>query len=577
MTPTPLTSDIARTILGGFDKHYRLFREAAASAKDRFERADWVGIREASAARIAMYDRRVAEAVAAIAECFPAAKDESLWPQIKAAYIGLLAEHSQPECAETFYNSVACRVLHRRYYRNEYIFYRPAVSTEHLAGEEPAYRCYYPKTKGLRHTARDIVLSFGLKNAFRDLRRDIVYVMRAVRAHFPGGWEIHPNFQFQLLSSLFYRNKAAYIVGRAVNGNHTYPFVIPILQDDAGLLYLDALLLEKENIGLLFSLARAYFMVDMEVPSAYVRFLQTLLPNKPKAELYTLTGLQKQGKTLFFRDLKEHLQHSTDSFVVAAGTKGMVMLVFTLPSFPYVFKVIRDWFPPPKDTSREKVLAKYLLVKHHDRVGRLADTLEYSNVAFPRSRFEPALLEEIERLAGESCEIDGDHLVIKHLYIERRMVPLDVYVQDADDARLRHGIREYGNVIKELAGANVFPGDLLLKNFGVTRYGRVVFYDYDELCFLSEVNFRRIPTARTYDDEMAGEPWYSVGANDVFPEELPKFIFSTQKARDVFLEYHADLVEPEFWIAKQEKIRAGGQDDVFPYPESLRFVNRFTR
>jgi isocitrate dehydrogenase kinase/phosphatase len=577
MTTTPLTSDIARTILGGFDKHYRLFREAAASAKDRFERADWVAVREASAARIAMYDQRVVEAVSAIFERFPEAKDESLWPQIKMAYIALLTEHAQPECAETFYNSVACRVLHRRYYRNEYIFYRPAVSTEHLAGEEPAYRCYYPKTHGLRRTAREIVTSFGLKNPFRDLGRDIVYLMRAVREHFPGGWEIHPNFQFQLLSSLFFRNKAAYIVGRAVNGNHSYPFVVPILQDEKGLLYLDALLLEKENIGRLFSLARAYFMVDMEVPSAYVRFLQAILPNKPKAELYTLTGLQKQGKTLFFRDLKEHLQHSTDSFVTAAGTKGMVMVVFTLPSFPYVFKVIRDWFPPPKDTSREKVVAKYLLVKRHDRVGRLADTLEYSNVAFPRSRFEPALLDEIERLAGESCEVDGDQLVIKHLYIERRMVPLDVYVQDADDARLRHGLLEYGNVIKELAGANIFPGDLLLKNFGVTRYGRVVFYDYDELCLLSEVSFRRIPRATSYDDEVSGEPWYSVGPNDVFPEELPTFLFSSPKARDVFLEYHADLVDPQYWIGTQERIKAGVQDDLFPYPEALRFSRRFAR
>ncbi len=573
---TTLTADIAQTILDGFDKHYRLFRETSAAAKDRFERADWTAARAAANDRIEMYDRRVAEAVATIRERFPVAEsDESLWQGIKLSYIARLLNHRQPECAETFYNSVACRVLSRRYYRNEFIFLRSAISTEHLDGEEPTYRCYYPASHGLRRTVHEIVTSFGLKNPFQNLRRDLRRLVHAVREVFPGKWELHPNFQFQLLSSLFYRNKAAYIVGRAQNGNAEYPFVIPIRQNENGALYLDTLLLKAENIGRLFSLARTYFMVDMEVPSAYVTFLQALLPNKPKAELYTLIGLQKQGKTLFFRDLKEHLKHSTDRFVVAPGTKGMVMVVFTLPSFPYVFKVIRDWFAPPKDTTREKVKQKYLLVKHHDRVGRMADTLEYSHVAFPVARFDPELLEELKRLAPSSVVTDGDQIVIEHMYIERRMVPLDLYLQGADDARRRHGIREYGDAVRELAGADIFPGDLLLKNFGVTRYGRVVFYDYDEICRLSECNFRRLSRPSSYDDETAGEPWFSVGPNDVFPEELPTFLFADAKSRDLFLELHGDLADPGFWIAKEEETRKGFQEDLFPYPQEIRFLHRF--
>jgi isocitrate dehydrogenase kinase/phosphatase len=571
-----LPRDIARTIRDGFDKHYRLFRETSAHAKERFDGGDWAGVVQASRERIQMYDRRVVEAVTSLRERFPVAvRDESLWPEIKLAYIGLLHEHRQPECAETFYNSVACRVLDRRYYRNEYLFWRPAISTEHLDGEEPTYRCYYPSKAGLRSTIRQALTSFGLASPFRDIDRDVRSIVRALREHFPGKWHVHPNFQIQILSSLFFRNKAAYIVGRAINGNDDYPFVIPLLKTEQASIYVDALLLRPEHVGRVFSLARAYFMVDMEVPSAYVTFLKAILPSKPKAELYTMLGLQKQGKTLFFRDLMEHMKHSTDTFAVAPGTKGMVMSVFTLPSFPYVFKIIRDWFEPPKESDRRGVKEKYLMVKYHDRVGRLADTLEYSNVALPLHRFDPSLVEELRRVAASAVEIDGDQIVIRHVYIERRMLPLDLYVRDADDSRLRHCVSEYGTAIKELASANIFPGDMLLKNFGVTRYGRVVFYDYDEIAPLTDCNFRRLPEPSSAEEETAGEPWFSVGPNDIFPQELLTFLFPPGRAREIFLQHHADLMDPALWIATQDRIRAGIQDDVFPYPQEIRFRNRY--
>ncbi len=571
-----LTTDIAEAILEGFDKHYRLFRGASRTARERFERADWAEGREASKTRIEMYDQRVREAVLNVRERFPAAgADESLWPHIKAAFIGLLYDHHQPECAETFYNTVACRVLDRRYFNNQYIFWRPAVSTEHLDDQTPTYRCYYPGDGELRVTFREILQGLGLKNPFENLERDLGWIGLATAGKFPEGAERRPNFQLQVLTSLFFRNKAAYVVGRAQNGNDIFPFVLPLLQTPAGKLYVDTVLAETRHIGRLLSLARAYFMVDMEVPSAYVDFLQTLLPTRPKAELYTLVGLQKQGKTLHYRDLHRHLLHSTDKFVLAPGTRGMVMMVFTLPSFPYVFKVIRDWFSPPKDTDPETVRGRYLLVKYHDRVGRMADTLEFSDVAFPKDRFHPSLLEEFARIAPSSLQTDGDRYVIKHLYVERRLIPLDVYLTGADEGRLREGIEEYGNSVKDLASANIFPGDLLLKNFGMTRYGRVVFYDYDEVAYLTDCNFRALPSATRNEEELSSEPWFSVGAHDVFPEQFPTFLFPPGRARDLFMEMHGELADPGFWISKQERIRQGIQDDVFPYPEGIRFKNRF--
>jgi isocitrate dehydrogenase kinase/phosphatase len=574
-----LPLEIARTILDGFDRHYRLFREASIEARQLFESAAWSAMQALARERIQMYDLRVEEAVRALLDRFPEAElDESLWPAIKIAYIGLIHEHKVPECAETFYNSVACQVLHRRYYHNEFIFWRPAVATEHLEGESPTYRCFYPLKQGMRGTLREIATSFKLANPWEDLSRDIRNVLHALRTHFPRPARARPDLQIQVLGSLFFRNKGAYIVGRIINAQRELPFAVPILQNERGELYLDALLMGESQLLVLFSFARAYFFVDMEVPAAYVSFLRWLMPRKPRAELYMAVGLAKQGKTLFYRDLHYHLKHSTDRFVVAPGIKGLVMLVFTLPSFPYVFKVIRDRFAPPKDIDHQTVKDRYLMVKLHDRVGRMADTLEYSLVALPLERFDPALLEELKRECESIVELDGDELVIGHVYIERRMRPLNIHVEelkrDGDEVRLRQVLHEYGNAIKELAGAGIFPGDMLLKNFGVTRHERVVFYDYDEIQPMTEVTFRPIPPAASYDDEVAAEPYWSMGANDVFPEQFEPFLVSDPDARAMFYEVHRDLLDPQFWARKQERVRAGQQEDVFPYPEEIRFRRR---
>lgn len=571
-------AEVARSILEGFDKHYRLFRAAAVQARHCFERADWPAMRELVRSRIQMYDHRVAEAVASLLAAYPQTEhDESLWPAIKLSYIPLLHEHRQPELAETFFNSVACQVLHRRYYRNEFIFWRPAVATEHLEGEKPAYRSYYPRkgSAGLRAMLESIVRDIGLANPFEDLHRDLRNVVHALRAHFARPTRARPSLQIQVLGSLFFRNKAAYIVGKAMNGHVELPFAVPILQNERKELYIDTLLLEQNQLLVLFSFAHAYFFVDMEVPAAYISFLRQLMPKKPRAEMYMAVGLHKQGKTVFYRDLHYHLTHSSDNFVTAPGIKGMVMLVFTLPSFPYVFKVIRDRFAPPKEMDRATVKQKYLLVKYHDRVGRLADTLEYSLVALPLERFDVALLEELKSEAASNIEIDGDRVVIKHVYIERRMQPLNLYLEEAlrdgDADRQRHALREYGSAIKELAGANIFPGDMLLKNFGVTRHNRVVFYDYDEIVYMTECNFRSIPAPRNHEEEMSAEPYYSIGPHDVFPEQFGGFLVSDPRMRAIFLEYHRDLIDPEFWIDKQRLIGEGREEHVFPYPEESRF------
>jgi isocitrate dehydrogenase kinase/phosphatase len=569
-----LASEVAGTILRGFERHYRLFQAITAGARARFEAADWGAVQRASRERISFYDQRVAETVSALQTDFGrAGLDEVLWQRVKVEYIHRLHQHKQPELAETFYNSVFCRLFDRRYYSNRNIFVRPAVSTEHLELEVSTWTSYYPARDGFTAVLYQMLRRAGFALPFAHRRRDVRNLLRAVRALFPSDLVLHQDFQISVLNCPFFRNKASYLIGKAINGGEEIPFAIPVLNNERGGLYVDTLLVGEGELANLFSFARSYFMVDTEVPSAVVEFLLRLLPCKTKADIYTCLGLQKHGKTEFYRDFLRHLGHSGDELVVAPGARGMVMIVFTLPSYPYVFKVIKDRFTPPKDTTRDAVIRKYQLVKQHDRVGRMADMLEFSAAAFPRARFSPQLLQELECEAAGSIELDGDYLVIKHLYIERRMIPLDIYLRTASAEEIRRAIDDYGQAIKQLAAADIFPGDLLLKNFGVTRQGRVVFYDYDEICYLTECNFRRIPPAPYPEFELSDEPWYAVDPADVFPEEFATFLFTDRRVREAFKKRHGDLLQPEYWQERQRNIRRGRFEDVFPYPEWKRFGN----
>ncbi len=572
-----LAQQIARTILGGFEKHFTLFREITSGAQARFERAEWHEAREAARQRIHFYDRRIEETIEVLRTRLGISElDKPLWEDVKILYIRLLLEHRQPELAESFYNSVFCKLFHRRYYNNSHIFVRPSVSTEFIPADQPVYRSYYPATGGFQNTVADILtdLEFEVdyENMTRDVRRILVHLGRVT----PKDQRSESlNFQIDILTSLFFRNKAAYLIGRVINDYRVTPFIVPILNNEQGGLYVDALILDPSDLDAIFGFSRAYFMVNTQVPSATVNFLTSILPAKSKADLYSAIGFHKQGKTEFYRDFLHHLSHSTDLFVEAPGTRGMVMMVFTLPSYNYVFKLIKDSFEPPKKLSRSTVIEKYHLVKQHDRVGRLADTLEYSEVALPRDRFDRRLLVNLRQTCANSVIVENDFVVLKHVYIEHRMIPLNLYLQNFDnESETRFFAQGYGDAIKEMAAANIFPGDMLLKNFGVTRNRRVVFYDYDEIRYLDECKIRKFPQSSNPFDDMTTEPWFSVGEDDVFPEEFEKYFLTHPLIKNHFAEIHGDLMTAEFWRNKQDMIRAGILEDVYPYRKSNRFPRR---
>ncbi len=565
---------IARTILKGFEKHFTIYQSITAGAQERFEKAQWQEIREAARERIHYYDKRTQEAVDKLRiKLHITHLDNPLWKEVKLQYVDLLLNHLQPELAESFYNSVFCRLFDRRYYNNNNIFVRSSVSVEYLPSDAPTYRTYYPARIGLQQTIKSILLDADINLPFEDLRRDIRNIMLELARVLPKSARfIQMNYQIDVLSSVFFRNKGAYLIGRVINGNDIAPFIVPILNNERGGVYVDALLLERKDVHSVFGFTRAYFMVDAQVPSATVEFLMNILPGKSKADLYSAIGFHKHGKTAFYRDFLNHLAHSSDEFVEAPGIRGMVMMVFTLPSYQYVFKIIKDAFDPPKNFSRSTVIEKYRLVKQHDRIGRLADTLEYSDVALPKERFNSELLATLLNTCSTAVVIEDDYVILKHVYIEHRMTPLDLLLKKTTDKdELLYFARGYGDAIREMAAGNIFPGDMLLKNFGVTKNRRVVFYDYDEIRYLTECNIRKLPPSSNPHDDFAAVPWFSVCEDDIFPEEFERYFLANPAIANDFAEHHGELMTVEFWRGKQRMIEAGELEEVIPYPRSIRF------
>lgn len=561
----------ARTILNGFDSMFAEWQNITLGARSRFERADWHAVQAAARERLTIYRGRVNNTAGHLHTIAGEhLHDRLLWRDAKAVYADLSAGHSNAEIAQTFFNSCYCYV-----FGHEKVSGLNAFVLDDQPLPQASYRnvlVRYPYRGSLPKLVRGILDDYALSLPWEDLDRDVAAIADAAqRRLLPALPFVVGETRIEMLDAVLYRNKAAYLIGRAVFGDLSRPFVLPLLNNECGGIYVDTALFDPDDLSILFSFSRSYFMVDIPVPSQYVRFLKQLMPNKEVFELYTGLGFVKHAKTEFYRTAVAHTRASEDQYVIAPGIRGMVMLVFTLPSFDYVYKVIRDRFTSPKSVTREQVREKYRFAKTAERAGRMADTQEFTNLAFARSRFPEALLAELQSACGSQVELRGHALILRHVYIERRMIPLNLYVQQVGEAELASVMDEYGNAIKQLAAANIFPGDMLLKNFGVTRHGRVVLYDYDELCPLTDCEFRELPEAENPEEALAAQPWFDVGPNDVFPEQFHLFFAGNPLARRLFDERHSDIYEPAFWRDLQQQIRDGVVHDVLPYRRNRRF------
>lgn len=540
-------------------------------AHARFERQDWIGGQRDARERLLLYSQFVGWVQRDIATLLGSRSDDKrIWALLKERYAVLTRESADCEIARTFFNSVARRV-------HQTVGVDPA--TEFLdgeyygsaTGEEPALR-RYPVAGDVAATFDRMLDDLHFDGTFEDRQRDLRLAAEAFRQEVarlapgrePSAIEVWP--------AAFYRNKAAYIVGRVELDEGTLPLVVAVVHRQEGLA-IDAVLLSTDDVSVVFGFTRSYFHADTPNPASAVRFLHSIMAGKSAHELYTAIGFNRHGKSELFRTLRAEFSNGSSHFEPAEGEPGLVMNVFRYPTLQVVFKVIRDRFGAPKRTTRRAVREKYQLVFIHDRVGRLADAQEFEHLEFKAQWFAPDLLAELQHNAGRTVQVDGDRVVIRHLYTERQVEPLDVFLARAPADAAERAIVGYGNAIRDLAAANIFTGDMLLKNFGVTRHGRVIFYDYDELCLLTDCHFRRLPEAVHPEDEMAAEPWFHIGDNDVFPEQFRPFLVPNGRLGEAFLKHHAELLTVDYWVAMQERQRAGEVVEFFPYPQDRRLEN----
>jgi len=565
--------ECARRIVEAFAHYNAEFRAITRRAPLRFDARDWRGSQRDAVERIELYDHFVNQTVAALRVALgTAATERSLWRQIRADFAALITDLPDPEFTKTFFSSISRRLFGTVGVAPDIEFV--ATDLDPLADIHSAVGTNtYFNHGSLPLLIEDLLGDVRFRSPWRDLDKSVAHVTAEVQAHLHASGERRAVRKVEVIRPVFYQISRAYVVGRIVGADFTLPLVIALKNTDGGVL-VDAVMLAEADVSIVFSFTRSYYHADLERVAEAVVFLKSIMPRKPVSELFTVLGRARQGKTERYRELMRNLEHTSDLFVHAAGERGLVMVCFTLPSFDVVFKVIRDRFAYPKTVLREEVMAKYRMVFIHDRAGRLVDAQEFRRLRFPRARFAPELLGELEREAADTVHEEGADLVFDHMYIERRMTPLNLYLREAPGADAERAVLDYGQCIRDLAYTNIFPGDLLLKNFGVTRHGRVIFYDYDELCRVTDCNFREVPQPSDPDDEMRGEAWFYVADNDIFPETFLNFLAFSDTQRAALLRVHGEIVTAAFWRGVQQRLADGDVMEVLPYhPHRVRVAS----
>jgi isocitrate dehydrogenase kinase/phosphatase len=554
----------AQQVIEAFLHYNARFRAITRRAPERFAARDWHASQQDAVERIDLYEQSVRESVKALELTLQQdVRRRELWIEVKRHFANLIDGLPDAEFCKTFFSSVT---------RKLFGTIGAAADIEFIATDLDPLAAVRDRTVARRYLCsgtlpaliRQLLSDRHMGAAWCDIERCAQLSAATIEQHLRAQAHGARIEAIEIIDAVFYQATRAYVVGRIVCGASFVPLALALRNTPAGVT-VDATMLDEDQLSILFGIARSYFHVDLERVAETVAFLKELLPRKPAGEIFTVLGRAKQGKTERYRSLIRHLSSSHDEFVHAPGERGLVMICFTLPSFDVVFKVIREHIPAVKDVWRKEVMEKYSFVFRHDRAGRLIDAQEFRRLRFPVVRFAAPLLQDLLAEAGDSVHLDGEYLIFDHLYIERRLMPLNLYLRSAQGPEALRAVLDYGQAIRDLAHTNVFPGDLLLKNFGVTRHGRVVFYDYDELCRVTDCSFRDLPTASCDEDEMSAEPWFYVGDKDVFPETFANFLGMADEQRAAFMQAHRDLFEPKFWRHTQQCLNAGEILEVLPY------------
>ena len=574
-----LIAESSQIIYDGFVRYNDAFHKMTRRAQTRFEQRDWKGHQEDIVERVNLYTKSVRRVVTELRRTMAGRyKDHALWNNIRAYFGDRLKKVPDAGFMRTFFNSVTRRIFDTVGIDPQLEFVTSSLE-EDIDMLKSLNLRRYPYWGSVERIFETILEDFYFRVPFSDVTLNATRIATEINRYLKTQSlqdEDHI-LRFEFIDTFFFQAARAYMIGRIILQNGISPIVIAFKNTDEGI-DVDAVLLSEDEVSIVFSYTRSYYFADPNSVVGTVHFIHTLLPKKPIDELYTVLGRLRQGKTERYRTFTRHLENTDDKFVHTEGDRGLVMIVFTLPSYDLVFKVMRDQFGYPKTITHDEVVEKYKMVSKHDRAGRLIDTQEFRNLELPMARFADGLLEELLHAAALNVSIVDDNLLFSRIYIERRVRPLNLYINNVGRDEAQLAILDYGQAIKDLAHTNIFPGDLLFKNFGVTRHHRVIFYDYDEVLLITECNFRDMPEPEDDIDEMRQDVWYYVGEHDIFPQEFIKFLGLDQELRSVFLEVHGDLLTADYWRKVKDRHLAGEVSVVVPYfrptlpPRQLKVV-----
>ncbi len=545
---------LANFVLDECASYYAAFQSFSHVAKLQFEHQRWNAQRSTNFTRLNLANRHIELCYRKITAQLP--EDEStrlFWSDVKA-----LARKNLADVPSIFFESFLYDIEQALYpvvapTEDNFVDAMPAIQKE--CTELISLHGYYP----FYDLSAQIIRTTDFAEPYEDIA-----ARAALLANHLQKIAGKATIEVTLLSQLFYRNQHAYLVGLLRQETRLTPLAIPFINTEKGI-RADAFLFTELEITRIFEFTRSYFLVNTADPEGLVAFLQTVMPHKRTEQLVINLGYQEWGKMLVQHNFKSHASSCGQKLHHAPGIRGMVMLVFTLPDYPLVFKVIKDDIPLPKTTTREKVLGKYKLVAEHDRVGRLADVQLFKHWTFPVQAFDDQLLADLKTMCREYVHIHDREVIFVQLFSERKMVPLNIFLEENDEEAITRVIIDYGRAIKEMAMSNLFPGDLLTKNFGVTSDLRVVFYDYDEVVLLTDCDFLKLPVPRYEEELWDSEPWIVVHENDIFPEELENFMVPEGPYRQLFREHHGDLFGTDFWNHWKDFHKNKGFTDIQPY------------
>lgn len=555
----------AQLVVREFLRYNDAFRRVTLRAPQRFAARDWAASQADAVERIELYGRHVRATIGEIERDFAgSARNQAFWVEVKRHFANLIEGLPDAEFCKTYFNSITRDLF-------QTVGVAPAI--EFIATDLDPLAGAGRQVRTVRHVRREdaaelverLLGAIPLPLPVQDPAQTAQEILAGMGAQMAASGLSDPYvLAIEVIDAVFYQFARAYVVGCIEGRGFQMPIVLALRSTEQGVV-LDNVMLTESEITNLFGYTRSYFHVDLDHVADTVAYLKRLIPQAPAGELFTVLGRAKQGKTERNRQLIRHLQQSDDRFRHAQGQRGLVMVCFTMPSMDVVFKVIRDRIPVQKNLSREEVVDKYRFVFKHDRAGRLIDAQEFRRLRVPRERFEAALLDDLLAECAALVHVDGDDVVLDHVYIERRVTPLDLYLRCAPEADAIGAAVDYGHALRDLACTNIFAGDLLFKNFGVTQQGRVIFYDYDEVVPLTWCRFRDLPAAQHHDEEISAEPWFAVNDEDVFPETFRSYLPFSGEQLEAFLGAHAELFQAGYWREVQARIQSGAVLEVMPY------------